>query len=111
MHARVAGTWYCCCGLAAALGITSGSSIVSMLGTAGDEGIVGTLAGLMSIIAGVCGAVAFGAAALDAAAALCAAVRAAATAGDATTAWRAAFFFLGIARCLPRPSDSRAEWI
>ncbi len=100
MRARVAGTWYCCCGLAVGLSIPSGSSMASMLGTAGDEGIVGTLAGLMSIIAGVCGAAfgaaAFGAAAFGAAAALWAAARAAATAGDATAAWRADVFFLGM---------------
>ena len=80
-----------------------------MLGTDGDEGIVGTLAGLMSIIApGVCGAV-FGAAAFGAAAALCAAAaRAAATAGDTAPPCRTAVFFFGI---FPSPPSRRRAYV
>ena len=60
-----------------------------MLGTAGDEGIVGTHAGLMSIIAGVFGARLSSCCGSSAPAA-------AFTAGDAEAAARTAVFFFGI---------------
>jgi hypothetical protein len=106
-HGVVAGTWYPCSHPPATALMLSGSSPSFMLGTAGDEGIVGMPAGLMSIIAGVFGARLSSCCGSPAPAA-------ALTAGDAEVAARAAVFFLGICpgdgpASLKRLSDLRAS--